>query len=394
VVNNYECYYLNESEYKVRKIQIFVILVCLALQAQAQLRVRENIHIPDILGYKTLKCDFHTHTVFSDGNVWPTIRVEEAWRNGLNAIAITDHIEYTPHKKDIPVAHNRSFEIAKPLADQLAITLIRGSEITRNMPPGHFNAIFLSNAEALETVEWREAMKNAHEQGAFIFWNHPGWRGQQSDGISRWYKEHTEILEKGWLQGIEVINENEYYPEAHQWCLDKKLTMLSNSDIHDPIGHAYDIASGELRPLTLVFASENSAAAIREALFDRRTAVLWDNILIGEEKYLRPLFENSIKIINPVIGWHGKQHQYVQIQNNSDISFALILTDTSAVVSVPEEITLYAGKTVLLEIRGKSDNLPGSGQIDLAYQVKNLKIDPGTGLPVLLRIILEETTEN
>lgn len=32
---------------------------------------REFIQIPDVNGYKILKCDFHQHTVFSDGMVWP-----------------------------------------------------------------------------------------------------------------------------------------------------------------------------------------------------------------------------------------------------------------------------------------------------------------------------------
>ena len=62
---------------------------------------RREVKIPDIAGYRTLKCDFHTHTVFSDGRVWPTVQVEEAWREGLDAIAITDHIEYKPHKQDV-----------------------------------------------------------------------------------------------------------------------------------------------------------------------------------------------------------------------------------------------------------------------------------------------------
>ena len=30
---------------------------------------RENLMIPDVNGYKVLKCDFHMHTVFSDGRV-------------------------------------------------------------------------------------------------------------------------------------------------------------------------------------------------------------------------------------------------------------------------------------------------------------------------------------
>ena len=53
---------------------------------------RQLINIPDIMGYQTLKCDFHIHTVFSDGQEWPSMRVNEAWNDGLDAIAITDHI--------------------------------------------------------------------------------------------------------------------------------------------------------------------------------------------------------------------------------------------------------------------------------------------------------------
>ncbi len=58
------------------------------------------------------------HTVFSDGNVWPSVRVAEAWQEGLDVIAITDHMEYHPHADDIPVQFGRAYEIAKPSADQ------------------------------------------------------------------------------------------------------------------------------------------------------------------------------------------------------------------------------------------------------------------------------------
>ena len=34
----------------------------------------EYVYIPDVDGYKTLKCDFHTHTIFSDGDVKPENR--------------------------------------------------------------------------------------------------------------------------------------------------------------------------------------------------------------------------------------------------------------------------------------------------------------------------------
>jgi hypothetical protein len=61
-----------------------------------------TIDFPDTDEYQTLVMDLHTHSVFSDGHVWPSIRVEEALRDGLDAIAITEHLEYQPHLADIP----------------------------------------------------------------------------------------------------------------------------------------------------------------------------------------------------------------------------------------------------------------------------------------------------
>ena len=77
-----------------RLLTLFVLLFafwCLSAQPQ-----RKEFRIPDLTDYKTLKCDFHIHTVFSDGDVWPTVRLAEAWEEGLDAIAITDHLEYNP----------------------------------------------------------------------------------------------------------------------------------------------------------------------------------------------------------------------------------------------------------------------------------------------------------
>jgi hypothetical protein len=120
-------------------------------------KARTPVNIPDVAGYLTLKCDFHIHTVFSDGQVWPNVRAEEAWREGLDAIAITDHIEYQPHKKDMNANLNRPYEIAKETGDNLKVLVVHGSEITRSMPPGHMNAIFLTNSTPLEQKDWMDA---------------------------------------------------------------------------------------------------------------------------------------------------------------------------------------------------------------------------------------------
>ena len=104
---------------KVKKVLVsaFLLATCL-MNVQAQRR--NEIQIPDLDGYTTLKCDFHMHTVFSDGLVWPTVRVDEAYREGLDAISLTEHIEYRPHKKDVVADHNRSFDLCQKQAEKLA----------------------------------------------------------------------------------------------------------------------------------------------------------------------------------------------------------------------------------------------------------------------------------
>src|ERR1700749_1471662 len=99
-------------------------------------RLQHALKFPNVTGYKVMKCDLHQHTVFSDGSVWPDIRVIESLMDGLDAISLTEHLEYQPHKADIPHPdRNRSYELALKEAKDHNLLIIRGSEITRNMPP-------------------------------------------------------------------------------------------------------------------------------------------------------------------------------------------------------------------------------------------------------------------
>ena len=373
------------------RTSICILATIFILQGNSigQLRVRQEVKFPDILGYKTLACDFHTHTVFSDGYVWPTVRSEEAWRNGLDAIAITDHIEYQPHREDIPTNFNRSFQLANQQGQDLGLIVIKGSEIIRKMPPGHFNAIFLEDATKLDTVDWRDALQAAYDQGAFIFWNHPGWRGQQPDGMPRWYNEHTELLEKGLLHGIEVVNEHEYYPQVHQWCLEKNLTMLSNSDIHQPIYMEYDYRGGNHSAMTLVFAREKTLEAIKEALMDQRTVAYTENTLIGQEKFLRPLFTESIEIENSTIRYKDKKQIFIRIKNQSQTDFKLTLREPVHGFDIPDEFILYAEKTNLMPVKKTTETEKKVMELHPPYIVNNLLIRPDIGLPVEITLKIE-----
>ncbi len=179
------------------------------------------IHFPDVAGYLTLKVDLHTHSVLSDGNVWPSVRVQEAIRDGLDAVSLTEHIEYRPHRDDIPFEdQNRSHEIATKAAGNSGLIVIPGTEITRDMPPGHANAVFIKDPNMLLLDDFRAQFAEAHRQGAFTFWNHPDWTSQRPDGIARLDPVHYELIESGQLSGIEVVNTGTYSDEALQIALD------------------------------------------------------------------------------------------------------------------------------------------------------------------------------
>ena len=355
--------------------------------AAAQSRVRTELQFPDLPGLVTLKCDFHMHTVFSDGSVWPTVRVEEAWRDGLDAIAMTDHIEYQPHGADVNTNYGRSYELAATSARSLGLLVIRAGEITRGEPPGHLNALFLTNIAALRTKDYRDAVKAAIDQGAFVFWNHPGWKQPNHKAV--WYAEQGDFYQKGWLRGIEIVNGPDYEVAPHQWCLDKKLTMLADSDVHGPIGWDYNPAAGEHRPLTLVLAKSKTVEAIREALFARQTVVYSAGQLIGDEAFLRPLFFQSLELKSGTARLKAKSKTLVQFFNRSPVPFRLEPAGKVREVSLPKAVVLQPGRTSILELTGTTNRLSGSRVLSLPFRVTNLKTGPETSLQVQLSVAVE-----
>lgn len=368
-----------------KKTFLLIAAVCLTLPLIAQ--GRGKIAIPNLNGYVTMKCDFHIHTSFSDGTVWPTVRVDEAYREGLDAIAITDHLEYRPYLQEVekltgfPVkelSHNLSYELAQAQAKNRGIILVRGSEITRSMPPGHSNAIFITNADELATTEYMDSFRAAKTQNAFIFWNHPGWLAQQPD-TTLWFNEHTQLLQQGMMQGIEVVN-GSYFIEAHRWCLEKKLTMVGNSDVHGPFA---PFAPGKHRTMTLVFAREATPEAIHEALKERRTAVYHEDFVIGEEVYLKELFKNALDITVT----KNDNTATITLKNKSDFLFRLknVNHDSRLVYMrnyelFPFTIAPQGSQTITVRL----NNSVKEG--DINFCVENFLVEPDKGLIYTVKI--------
>jgi hypothetical protein len=364
-----------------------------ALLAGATAVAQERVHVPvpDLPGLKTLKADFHLHTVFSDGQVWPTVHVQEAWRDGLDVLALTDHVEYLPHSTDVATDLRRPYALAQPLAEQLGLILLPGAEITRpapgttsEMPVGsaHFNALFVRDPAALAAADLLEALRRAREQGAFVFWNHPGFMGTLEP---RWHAHVDEAWRQGLFQGMELVNGEDFYPAAWPWIEEKKLTILANSDYHVPTPPR---GSGPPRPITLVFARSADVDGVREALDSRRTAAWLGDDLWGAEEHLRGLWQGAISVAPAGLHARRRQAVFLRLHNSSALRFRLRAVATPSWLSV-EAASAEPLSTSLLRLRVAPDAPLGSHAVSLQLEVANLNPAPGRKLVVSVPTAVE-----
>jgi 3',5'-nucleoside bisphosphate phosphatase len=157
--------------------------------------------------------------------------------------------------------------------------------------------------------------------------------------------------------------------------LEKNLTMLGNSDIHDP-DLRQESSAKDHRTMTLVFAKERSSASLKEALEARRTIVWFKDQLIGREEVLRPFFTACIQISKPTV--RTKTHVFVEARNNCQADISLESTGEGR----PRQVVLPARSTVLIRLPVAEAVTP----IVFHCTAKNFLVAPGQGLAVTLEI--------
>ncbi len=384
-----------KSRLAIRTQVLFFAGLAAAMPAVAQERA---IEFPDIDGYRTFAVDLHTHSVFSDGMVWPIIRMQEAERDGLALLAVTEHLEYQPWQADIPHPdRNRSWVVASEYGaeSESDVIVVNGAEITRSMPPGHVNAVFIQDANALlvkssgadymtrlrpstseeqaaSEREARRAIEAANEQNAFVFWNHPNWPAQRPDGVAKLTDMHRKLIAGGLLHGIEVANGDFYSAESLRIALDNDLAILGVSDIHYLIDWDYMPHAGGHRTVTLVFAKERSAASIKEALHANRTVAWFGNWLIGREDALMPLLEASLRLTK-VERSPGDKLIDIRLSNLSDAAFDLRVTSGHRFNGPPSTMRVEPHSDLDLAISGES-----RPSFEIAFEVLNAITAPET----------------
>ena len=374
------------------KKKLSLLLVAAFAIFAADAAVPHPIILPDIDGYMTLKGDMHIHTVFSDGSVWPTTRVEEAMMDGLDVIAITDHVDtrlqkYT-NKGMFKCDRNESYRIAAAAGKAADILVIHGGEISRGMPPGHWNALFIDDNDAIAAAAekydddhvkaMRAGLKEARRQGAFTVWNHPHWE-RQAQNETRWYDEHTHLYDEGYMHGIEIYNGFcGYSPEAHRWAIDRGCALISGTDTHKPLFLTVDYDNGMHRPVTLIFARERTLDGVREALDNRRTAVLADEHVYGSEELIGQLFSALFEVSD--IKYSEKKVTF-KVVNRSSVPLSLSKAPGSEKVVFPRDMIVRPFEVMTMTIYGLDNKKPiGLDSFDVNFYVNNFLTEPGKPL--------------
>ena len=310
---------------------------------------RTEFIIPAIDGYTPYKADLHTHTIFSDGHLSMESRIREAWKDGIDVMAVTEHLEHRPHERDlvkymeggyiakgtkaqantfvsknfpekgaIKVNLNFPVELATKIAKDYDLTIIPGIEITRK-PDGvytHLNALFTKDNNTIYDSDPMQSTRNAKAQGALIMHNHPGWLRTDMKPS----KFDKAIYKEGLVDGIEIMNGVEFYPKAITRAKDMNFFVSANTDAHHPTAERY-AEYGEHRNMTIIFAKDKSLESLREALEARRTLACSFGVLAGDEALLRKVAEASLTVRR--MSDDAKGRKRIIVTNNSSIRWII-----------------------------------------------------------------------
>lgn len=353
---------------------------------------RASIVLPQVDGLNCYTADLHAHTIYSDGELTPEERVKEAWCDGLDILAITDHIEsrrqernllkflkgYSPDKKgfepiNVRVSRgkhadergivsdlNFSTELAREAVKNYPeLTIIKGVEISREpVHKGHFCALFTQDNNTIYSRDDEQAIRNARAQGAIITHNHPGWERTTCE-MSEFQKK---IYDAGLVDGVEITNGSSFYPDIVRRCVERKLYMVSATDIHAATSNIYG-KHNFYRDMTLIFAKDKSEKSLRKAFLSQKTLGYCGGNIIGEESLLAKFFQASVKA-----DYVGVVKKGIRVSLTNKTSFAYHLVYDGIKIDLP------AFHTVLVTLKDENTVFSVENMIHMDYQHPNITL--------------------
>ena len=309
--------------------------------------LRTEIILPQVNGMNFYKADLHIHTIYSDGDVTPDMRVLEAWHDGLDIIAITDHMEYRrieremlqymnryvreefrekgpvntnimrqgPDSLGVLVDFNVAYKSAASKAKNYGLLVVRGVEVTRKHN-GDYNALFTTDNNAIYDPSLEQTLRNARAQGAFIVHNHPDYDSNTANNIT---PVANGLYEKGLIDGVEVANGRKTWSYLYSHAVAGGYTPMANSDAHEYIYWKYgcpgDHEIPRYRNMNLILAKSLTENDIRDALKAGNSIAYSNNNLVGKCELLKALFGASVEF--RIQRTASTQHHIIAVNTSS-----------------------------------------------------------------------------
>ncbi|NPD89513.1 MAG: hypothetical protein HGN29_12410 [Asgard group archaeon] len=211
--------------------------------------------------------DPHSHTYYSDGSLSPRQNLLWHISMGFNAIVLTDHNSFEGIDEIREIARNEFNDTIKVLP---------GVEWTTARV--HLNFIFppdldLEEIESVITIkgyisrptdqEIEAAISSAHSLGGLVSVNHYS----SNKRLSKETPTRDQFLDWG-VDFFEIINQDRYFSENHQFCIDNGLGIVASTDMHEP---------EPVYAWTTLNTSEFSEEAIFDKLEAGRTGYIYDS---------------------------------------------------------------------------------------------------------------------
>jgi hypothetical protein len=239
------------------------------------------------------------------------------------------------------------------------------------MAPGHINAVFIKDANALLHSDSLTGIQAANKQGAFVFWNHPNWDAHRKDGIARLDPFHKYLIKNKLLHGLEVVNETTYSDEALQIALENNLTILGTSDIHGLTDWAHEISEGGHRSMTFVRVKDKTPEALKKALFVGKTVVWYNELLIGKKEHLQQLIRENLSF-GPIVYPEDKTIARIEVINHAATALHLEYLGEFSFHKRANVFSIPAQSSILLELK----TVNKKEEIKLPFKVLNGVIGP------------------
>lgn len=239
-------------------------------------------------GYQVVEADLHVHTRFSDGFLSPLDVVVHARRQGLGAIALTEHNVTFPAR----MARGWSRVIGGP-------EVIVGEEITTR--DYHLLAFGLERAVDAR-LPLARAIDDVHAQGGVVVAAHPARR--------YWPALEPAIPH---LDGVELVHPVAFRQRGSGWAAEDFHAFWERVRAVRPRAVAIGTSDYHAGPIlglgtTLVFARSRSAGDLVEALREGRTVVeAPDGALHGDRALVQAIEREPLPARPPRdVRWEGR----------------------------------------------------------------------------------------